>query len=446
MGDYALPLGLGVLALVGGGLFLALRSRKGKQRKTAAFAPPAPPTPASPPVKPARSGSAGASARLGDSATATALPAVAAAAAAPLSMDSTQQLTQPMYAATQGFGNTAALDQTMVIEPVQASALHKAAQSPGSARNEGFDQTAQIHVETAHINLQDNDPLAEADFHLAYGLYDEAILLLRNTLNQQPGRTDVEVKLAETLFAAGRAIEFQDLAEGLKPKLDAGEWSKIAIMGAQICPDAGLFKDGDGELGLATDFDLAFDEPAAPAPAPTPAAVEKGNSIDFALEAPLDFSLQVPAPAPSPAPLPPQGLDDNASIDFMLGQSLTPLGATGSVSSPAPSAALDFDLPRIEKPMLSADPLGLSDFNDNPTITPGGRALVLSLQDLEVSITPRDSAVSVDDEMNTKLDLARAYVEMGDNDMAKSLLNEVQQQGSDQHRQEAQSLLQRLPA
>ena len=77
----------------------------------------------------------------------------------------------------------------------------------------------------------------------------------------------------------------------------------------------------------------------------------------------------------------------------------------------------------------------------------GGHGRSFSLQDLEVSITPRqNTAETVDDELNTKLDLARAYVEMGDNDMARSLLQEVQQQGSERHQQEAASLLQRLPA
>src|SRR5439155_1034904 len=50
------------------------------------------------------------------------------------------------------------------------------------------------------------------------------------------------------------------------------------------------------------------------------------------------------------------------------------------------------------------------------------------------------------DEASTKLDLARAYIDMGDNDMAKSLLNEVAQQGSDAQKKEAQELLKRVPA
>ena len=63
-----------------------------------------------------------------------------------------------------------------------------------------------------------------------------------------------------------------------------------------------------------------------------------------------------------------------------------------------------------------------------------------------MSITPREIAGgSKEEEFNTKLDLARAYVEMGDNDMARGLLQEVQKQGSDRQQQEAVSLLQRLP-
>jgi len=48
------------------------------------------------------------------------------------------------------------------------------------------------------------------------------------------------------------------------------------------------------------------------------------------------------------------------------------------------------------------------------------------------------------DEVATKLDLARAYMDMGDTDMAKSLLGEVTQQGNSQQKGEAQGLLSRL--
>lgn len=46
-----------------------------------------------------------------------------------------------------------------------------------------------------------------------------------------------------------------------------------------------------------------------------------------------------------------------------------------------------------------------------------------------------------DDEVNTKLDLARAYVEMGDEEDAREILKEVLAEGDDQQRREAQEIL-----
>ena len=45
------------------------------------------------------------------------------------------------------------------------------------------------------------------------------------------------------------------------------------------------------------------------------------------------------------------------------------------------------------------------------------------------------------DEIATKMDLARAYIDMGDHDGARSILEEVQEDGSDAQKQEAQTLL-----
>ncbi len=48
-------------------------------------------------------------------------------------------------------------------------------------------------------------------------------------------------------------------------------------------------------------------------------------------------------------------------------------------------------------------------------------------------------------EVGTKLDLARAYVDMGDPDGARNILNEVLSEGSTSQKQEAQRLLESLP-
>ena len=48
------------------------------------------------------------------------------------------------------------------------------------------------------------------------------------------------------------------------------------------------------------------------------------------------------------------------------------------------------------------------------------------------------------DEVGTKLDLARAYVDMGDNEGAQSIIDEVMQEGTDEQKEEAQALLKQL--
>ena len=48
------------------------------------------------------------------------------------------------------------------------------------------------------------------------------------------------------------------------------------------------------------------------------------------------------------------------------------------------------------------------------------------------------------DEVATKLDLARAYMDMGDIEGARDILDEVMQEGSDEQKLEAQALSERI--
>jgi pilus assembly protein FimV len=57
-----------------------------------------------------------------------------------------------------------------------------------------------------------------------------------------------------------------------------------------------------------------------------------------------------------------------------------------------------------------------------------------------------DAVLGEPDEVGTKLDLARAYLDMGDREGARELLAEVIEEGSDPQREEAESLMQQLSA
>jgi pilus assembly protein FimV len=99
------------------------------------------------------------------------------------------------------------------------------------------------------VNLDQGDPLAEADFHMAYGLYDQAADLVRIALEREPDRRDLRLKLLEIYFVWGNKDSFLQTAKGLEATRDrapAGEWDKIVIMGKQICPDEPLFASSAG--------------------------------------------------------------------------------------------------------------------------------------------------------------------------------------------------------
>ena len=74
--------------------------------------------------------------------------------------------------------------------------------------------------ETA-VNLDQTDPIAEADFHMAYGLYDQAADLINGALESEPADKALMSKLCEIYFVWGNRDAFIDAASKLKASLSA---------------------------------------------------------------------------------------------------------------------------------------------------------------------------------------------------------------------------------
>lgn len=111
------------------------------------------------------------------------------------------------------------------------------------------------------INLDQSDPIAEADFHMAYGLYDQAADLINGALAADPNRQDLMAKLCEIYFVWGNRDAFVDAAQRLQTSLSGAEdpeWDKIVIMGQQIAGDHALFADAS-PAGATKAVDMAFD-------------------------------------------------------------------------------------------------------------------------------------------------------------------------------------------
>ena len=114
--------------------------------------------------------------------------------------------------------------------------------------------------ETA-VNLDQTDPLAEADFHMAYGLYDQAADLVNGALESDPNDQALISKLCEIYFVWGNRDAFVDAAGRLKAAVGDGSsavWDKIVIMGQQIAAEHEFFA-GAGVAGATKAVDLSFE-------------------------------------------------------------------------------------------------------------------------------------------------------------------------------------------
>jgi FimV-like protein len=138
-------------------------------------------------------------------------------------------------------------------------------------------------------------------------------------------------------------------------------------------------------------------------------------------------------------------------VDLTKGRPIDP-GSTASMQFSMPEEA--FDVSSTSR--LAAIDRNNLDFPVEPTREQpamGGRKVDLDLGggNIDLPGSPTEELAVPDlepvtlSEVGTKLDLARAYVDMGDPDGARNILNEVLSEGSASQKQEAQRLLESLP-
>jgi len=114
----------------------------------------------------------------------------------------------------------------------------------------------------APVNLDQADPLAEADFHMAYGLYDQAADLLTAAVGREPGRRDLRLKLLDVFFVWENRDGFLKEARALRERIgnDADpDWKRVLIMGKQLCPNEALFAGAAAQEAAEMDLDLSGD-------------------------------------------------------------------------------------------------------------------------------------------------------------------------------------------
>jgi pilus assembly protein FimV len=237
------------------------------------------------------------------------------------------------------------------------------------------------------------------------GGYDEEHGLL-DRLAQYPDDTSAHLELTSLYYAQGQTDKFEDAAQAMYAHISdtsMAEWQQVRAMGRELAPHNPLFADepsyqphhhtaAASAFGSAEPEPMRFDgfddvgsfgktTPAAPLP--------EEDTFDFDLADRSATTQTIPAPA---APARDEFSLDLPPMDFDTRAPAAPTPAP-SYSTPAPPA-------RIEEDFLSTD-----------------------------------------DAIGTKLDLAKAYLDMGDPDGAKSMLEEVITEGSDAQKAEARKLL-----
>ena len=323
------------------------------------------------------------------------------------------------------------------------------------------------------IDTDEVDPVAEAEVYIAYGRDAQAEEILKEALVRDKGRHEISMKLLEIYHARKSAPAFEAVARQLKEAVgdDDPMWSKAATMGASIDPSNDLYGVAAGNFdptggfavggaaaaaaAVATaedaeakpdlDFDLGFDD-SATAKMAVPAIDSTASATDQpepAAVAALDFDLdlgQGTSDMPTTAgdtPGESPGLDFDLALDV---PSDTPSGSPAGGAVPATSV-FDFDLSALslEEPSAAVD-LSVATAKPAPTVP----SLDLSDLSLDLDSPGEVGAAAAGGDggaVGTKLELAKAYVEIGDTDGAKEILNEVAREGSVAQQQEAKTIL-----
>ncbi|NOZ52105.1 MAG: FimV family protein [Gammaproteobacteria bacterium] len=331
----------------------------------------------------------------------------------------------------------------------------------------------------------DVDPISEADVYLAYGRHQQAEDIITQALEKTPDRLDLQAKLLEVLHAARNVAGFEAQARLLHENIGGDEtnpyWTDIVALGRELCPHSDLFGgaavDQEEMLGVVSDdeqdlLDFDFDAELAQGgdTETVMSAVEEDDALDFDVST-LDFDMdvveeQVTAEAASGINAPNNTHDDSQKV-FKTDTALEPVQQDDA-------SALDFDLSFdhndnevVELTEVSKQSAAELDF-DGVDLEPVDSVSAIELA-VDSSDTINDAALEFDytadvvtldtgdnegeldedifsnvDEVGTKLDLAKAYVDMGDSDGARSILDEVLEEGDDSQKQQAEELLQQM--
>jgi pilus assembly protein FimV len=358
-----------------------------------------------------------------------------------------------------------------------------------------FTSTTGEHAAAAAVTSEEVDPISEADLFLNFGRDVQAEEILKEAMQNTPNNHQIHLKLLGIYANRKDVNSFSTIARQLKDSGDEEAWQQAAAMGRKLEPNnpmyggAGTIED-DGSATMQTtvlsampdidlggtaapevDFDLGGTEKTATlsteekavaqaeamdfditSTSPSLAAASEAMDFDVtstspSMSAPTEMDFDITSTSPS---MPAAGAETEAALpnldDLVFDVTAThpSMPAAQPEAEPAKAAAADeggmeftLDFPieaPAEKPAPAAQPAA-TDF----------AGISLNLEDIG---TLGESAAEGKDEhwheVATKLDLAKAYQEMGDMTGAREILEEVLREGDEGQREAAQSMLDQI--
>ncbi len=347
-----------------------------------------------------------------------------------------------------------------------------------------------------NIDTDEVDPIAEAEVYLAYGRDAQAEEILKDALKKDPQRQEIYLKLLEIHSQHNKPSAFETVASELY-SVSGGQgevWQKAMALGRQLDPSNPLFTEAGGAAFAAAPA------AAAVAAAETPASDTQVFSVPPELKpeprmaTPLDFSLDDDislAPSSGEEPKTPAAIlagaaqevakssraaGDSVMMPFEKSPGAAPAAASSKAAasdkfaplhdsvSLEPESVPKFDLDfHLDEPVRAAPPAAQpkpAPVPERALATAGAPApqlarpaAAIELDKLDLAFDPdrstfEDPTPSVLDgqwhDAATKLDLAKAYQEMGDVEGAREILQEVLHEGDDEQKAEAKTLLSKL--
>jgi pilus assembly protein FimV len=288
--------------------------------------------------------------------------------------------------------------------------------------------------------------LALLDEKMAGHEWDDAQETAEALLAASPDHPALNLRMLEILFARGEKDAFLGLASKLSGSGFGADhplfWSQVESMGQQLAPGDTLFSpqrgtaldqrpaEGEDLDGMLTTLESHLDRGdetlrGEAAEVLGEAAEELGNAAVLGGEDAVEFdpeiaAEQTDAPGDTSLQEPPED-----AVEFETVATLDDAG-TEAIEPPVLEDTLEFDL----------DALGTGEPAPEAGAPPAADNVVALNQD-----EPAGEAVSEED-VETKLDLARAFLDLGDTEGARSILEEVVSEGNDRQREEASNLLQ----